>query len=79
MLEMGADDSVKAWLNNQLVYERWQQNSAAPRQHRANIRLKQGWNDLLLKAVDYEGGWIVACRVRAADGTALDGLRVEAE
>jgi hypothetical protein len=78
-LEMGADDAVKAWLNGKLVYEKWTQNSAAPRQHRAEVRLKQGWNDLLLKAVDFEGGWVVACRVRARNGIAIDGLKVEAK
>ena len=78
-LEMGCDDAVKAWLNGKLVYNNWTVNSAAPRQHRAEVHLQQGWNDLLLKAVDFEGGWVVACRVRARNGIAIDGLKVEAK
>ncbi len=34
---------------------------------------------LELKVIDNEGGWGFACRVRNRDGSALDGLRIEAK
>lgn len=79
LLELGCDDAIKAWLNGQLVYDQWTVHAAAPRQHHAEISLKQGWNDLMLKVVDLTGGWIAACRVRTRDGQAIDGLKVSAE
>ena len=42
------------------------------------MRLAEGWNELMLKVVDQRGGWVAACRIRKPDGTALEGLKVEA-
>ena len=79
VLEMGCDDAIKAWVNGKLVYDEWTEHAAAPRQHRAEVHLKQGWNDVMLKVVDASGGWVAACRVRAPNGLAIDGLKVEAK
>jgi HEAT repeat protein len=79
LLEMGSDDAVKAWLNGKLVFDQWTENSAAPRQHRVPVKLAQGWNELMLKVVDQHGGWVAACRIRKPDGTALEGLKVQAQ
>ena len=79
MLEMGSDDAIKAWLNGRIVFDKWTVQGAAPRQHRVPVSLREGWNALMLKVVDYEGGWVAACRVRALDGSALEGLKVSAE
>ncbi len=78
-LEMGSDDAVKAWLNDELVFSRWSEQGCAPRQHLARVRLREGWNVLLLKAVDFEGGWEVGCRLRSPNGEELDGLKYSAE
>ncbi len=78
LLEMGSDDGVKAWVNGQVVFDGWNEGSAAPRQKRIKVRLAKGWNELMLKVVDQQGGWVAACRVRKPDGTALEGLKVEA-
>ncbi|MHB9079752.1 MAG: HEAT repeat domain-containing protein, partial [Pirellulaceae bacterium] len=77
LLEYGCDDAVKAWLNGEVIAQEWTVHGAAPRQHRADMHLKKGWNDLLLKVVDVEGGWVVGCRLRSRDGTAIEGLKVE--
>lgn len=77
-LEMGSDDGIKAWLNGQLLYDQWGEGSASPRQKLVKAKLQQGWNDLMLKVVDQQGGWVGACRIRKPDGTALTGLKYEA-
>jgi HEAT repeat protein len=77
-LEMGSDDAIKAWLNGKLVHANYQSRGVSPRQDLVKVRLRKGWNELLLKVVDHEGGWGFCCRVRKADGTALDGLKFEA-
>jgi hypothetical protein len=76
LLEMGCDDAVKTWLNGQLVFDEWSEGGVAPRQKRVPVTLVQGWNDLMLKVVDQQGGWGFACRFRKPDGTALEGLKI---
>jgi hypothetical protein len=78
-LEMGSDDGIKAWLNGKLLYDRWGEGGASPRQKLVKARLVKGWNDLMLKVVDQQGGWVGACRIRQPDGTALEGLKYKAE
>ena len=77
-LELGSDDAIRAWLGGKLVHSNYTQRGMTPRQDIAKIGLKEGWNELMLKVVDHEGGWSFCCRVRAADGSALEGLRFEA-
>jgi hypothetical protein len=79
LLELGSDDGIKAWLNGKLVFDRWSEHGAAPRQERVPVKLARGWNELMLKVVDQQGGWVGACRVRKPDGQALDGLKIEAQ
>ena len=77
LLELGSDDGVKAWLNGRLVFDQWNEGGIAPRQKRIPVKLAKGWNDVMLKVVDQQGGWAFCCRIRQPDGTALEGLRVE--
>jgi len=77
-LEMGADDAIRAWLNGQMVYDEYSGGGVTPRQKRVKIKLAKGWNQLMLKVVDHEGGWGFCCRIRKPDGTALKGLKIQA-
>jgi hypothetical protein len=77
LLELGSDDGVKAWLNGRLVFDHWNEGGIAPRQKRIPVKLAKGWNDVMLKVVDQQGGWAFCCRIRQLDGTALEGMRVE--
>ena len=76
-LELGSDDAVKAWLNGEQVHASYQHRGLAPRQDSAAVQLEEGWNDLMLKVVDHEGGWNFCCRLRKPDGSALDDLKFE--
>ena len=78
-LELGSDDAIKAWLNGTLVHANYVQRGMGPAQDQAKAQLRKGWNELLLKVVDHEGGWSAACRIRKPDGSALDGLKIEAK
>jgi hypothetical protein len=78
-LELGSDDSIKVWLNDKLVHSNYANRGMSPRQDLVSVKLEEGWNRLLLKVVDNEGGWAFCCRVRKQDGTALEGLKVEAK
>jgi HEAT repeat protein len=78
-LELGSDDSIKVWLNGKLVHANYANRGMSPRQDLVNVKLRKGANELLLKVVDNEGGWAFCCRVRKPDGSAVEGLKVEAK
>jgi hypothetical protein len=78
-LELGSDDAIKAWLNDKLIHSNYTIRGLSPRQDIVDIKLREGWNKLMLKVVDHEGGWAFCCRLRKTDGSALEGLKVEAK
>ncbi|MGE5295391.1 MAG: HEAT repeat domain-containing protein [Solirubrobacterales bacterium] len=76
-LEIGSDDGVKVWLNGQIVH---QNNAVRPvqlGQDKVDVTLKEGANVLLVKLIQDAGQWAMAVRVRAPDGSKLEGLKVE--
>lgn len=78
-LELGSDDAIKVWLNGKLVHSNYANRGMSPRQDLVDVKLRHGWNELMLKVVDHEGGWTFCCRVRKPDGSSLEGLKVEAK
>lgn len=78
-LELGSDDAVKAWLNGRQVHANYLHRGLQPRQDLVAVKLRSGWNELMLKVVNHSGGWNFCCRVRRPDGTALGDLKVEAK
>lgn len=76
-IELGSDDAVKAWINNELVHSQHTRRGLVARDDIVEVQLKQGWNEILLKAVDHGGSWMVCCRLRKPDGTALEGIEVK--
>jgi hypothetical protein len=78
-LELTSDDGIKVWLNGAVVHNKYVNRGMEPRQDIVKAKLKEGWNDLMLKIVNRDGGWGLACRIRKPDGSALDGLKIEAQ
>jgi HEAT repeat protein len=78
-LELGSDDAIKVWLNGKLAHAKYTHRGNAPRQDIAKAKLQKGWNLLMAKVVDHEGGWEFCCRIRKADGSAIDNLKIEAK
>lgn len=78
-LEMGSDDALKVWLNGEMVQDKYRTRGLEPRQDVVDVNLKKGWNDLMLKVVDHQGGWSFCCRLRDRNGSAIGGLKIEAE
>jgi len=78
-LEIGSDDGCKAWLNGQVVLDKDVPRSLNINEDKVPVKLKKGRNDLLLQITQGGGGWEACCRVRAADGSKLEGLRYAAE
>ena len=79
LMELGSDDGIKVWLNDQLVHARNVNRSLTPDEDKVKVTLKRGWNRLLLKVTQGSGEWAVCVRLRGLDGKKLKGLKVQAK
>lgn len=77
LFEAGADDAIKVWVNGDLCYQHWRTGGPDVRSMKAEIRLKEGWNGLLVKVVDHDGGWEFGGRIRQRNGLELEGLKYQ--
>ena len=66
-LLLGADDAHQLWVNGDLVSMRQGRNISVADDLEVPVRLREGWNRVLLKVADLDGGW--AFHLRAADPT----------
>ncbi len=64
-LLLGSDDGVRLWVNDELVHSNPAYRGAYPDQDRVYVRLKKGWNKVLIKILQGAGGW--GFYFRAAD------------
>jgi len=76
VLELGSDDGIKVWLNGQVVHANNAVRPCSPGQDKANVKLKQGANTLLIKVTQGGGEWSACCRAVAPGGKPLDGVTV---
>ena len=78
-LEMGSDDHIKAWLNDEKIHESFSNRSLEPRQSIIPVTLSKGWNLIILKVVNTSGPWGLCCQIRDRDGNPVDGLKIESK
>lgn len=71
VLLLGADDAHVLWVNGQRVSERVGRHISVADDVELRVRLRAGWNRVLIKVADLDGGW--AFQIRVADSTG--GLR----
>jgi hypothetical protein len=64
-LLLGADDAHALWVNGERVSERQGRHIALADDVAVPVQLRAGWNRVLLKVADLDGGW--AFMLRAAD------------
>jgi len=67
-LLIGADDAHALWLNGESVSTRQGRHIAQPDDVAVNVRLRAGWNRVLLKVADLDGGWAFQMRVADPEG-----------
>jgi hypothetical protein len=65
VLLLGADDAHQLWFNGDLVSSRQGRNISVVDDLEVPVHLQAGWNLVLLKVADLDGGW--AFQLRAAD------------
>src|SRR5437867_1553551 len=64
-LLLGADDGHVLWVNGKRVSERQGRHTSEPDDVAIPVRLRVGWNRVLVKVANLDGGW--AFQLRAAD------------
>lgn len=75
LLEMGSDDGLKVYLNGKVVYEKNVIRGFKFGEDRVVVTLEQGWNELMLKVTQGNGGWAAAARVLADDAKPLKDVK----
>jgi hypothetical protein len=63
VLRCGSDDGIRIWLNGELVHSREIGRAYRPGDDEVAIRLRAGWNYLLVKVSNYQGMWGFGVRV----------------
>src|SRR5207237_1153612 len=77
VLLLGSHDGIQVRLNGEKVFERHVHRDAAPGQDSLPVRLKQGWNALLLKVEQSSGEWGFYAELTDRSGGSIDGLRFD--
>jgi hypothetical protein len=54
---LGSDDGVRLWLNDELVHSNPAYRGAYADQDKVAVKLKKGWNKVLVKVLQGGGGW----------------------
>jgi HEAT repeat protein len=79
LLELGSDDGIKVWLNGEVIHANNVPRGCDRAQDKVTTTLNQGWNELLLKITNIGGAWAGCARVRAPDGSHVEGLKFDAQ
>ncbi len=73
-LKIGSDDSIKLWINGELVYAHNTVRGLAPGQHQAQARLSAGWNHVLVKLPQHTAGCGFWIEIALSEGAPVRGL-----
>lgn len=68
-LLINSDDGVKVWLNGEVVHANNVSRGLGTPPDRVKIKLKPGWNQLLLKVTQNNAGWGFCVRLTNPDGS----------
>jgi hypothetical protein len=76
-LLLGSDDGVRVWVNGELVHTNPVYRAAEPDLDRVSVRLKKGWNKVLVKDLQGAGGWGFYARFADPEGVLRYALKPE--
>ena len=74
-LELGSNDGIKAWFNGELVHENDVSRTVSAGDDIVEVKLKKGWNKLMLKIRQLGGSWGACARIRNLDGSKIENLK----
>jgi hypothetical protein len=67
ILGVGSSDSIKVWLNGELVHEKWTSRDVEIDDDYVEVAFKPGMNQLVLKIQNRGGRWGFCCQLRGDD------------
>lgn len=70
-VRIGSDEGFKLWVNGALVINRDIHRTLGFDQDAAGARLRKGWNRILIKVAERDGGWGFRLRLTKPDGSPL--------
>jgi len=73
----GSDDSIKIWLNGQIVHSNRKDRACKADEDKKDVTLNDGWNDLMVKIGQGGGEWGFCLRFRTRDGKKVSGLTAD--
>lgn len=73
-IRLGSDDGNAVWVNGQSVYANNSFRGYIEDQDTAPISLKAGWNNLLVKISQKDGGWGFSARICDSAGNSIPGV-----
>jgi hypothetical protein len=76
-LLFGADDAHALWVNGERISERQGRHISRPDQLEVTTPVNAGWNRILLKVADLDGGWAFQMRVADPDGVHRWSARID--
>ena len=77
MLEIGADDACKVWVNQKPVHAHQNPRGAKAGDHRSRIFLTAGINEILVKVANSTGGWGFFFELTEPEGRGpLPGIKI---
>lgn len=74
-LRLGSDEAVAVWVNRAEVLRADVRRPYRPDQQAVGVRLKAGWNEVLVLVADQTGDWRLRLRVSAPEGGLAPGVR----
>lgn len=74
-LRVGSDESLKVWLNGQLLLAHDRQRPLSHDQSVSHAMLRKGWNAILVKVGEQTGSWGFRARLTKPEGGPLEGLQ----
>ena len=79
LMLLGTDDGVKVWLDGEEVHRLLKARSAVKWDDQVPVKLKKGWNTVLIKVEEQIGGWCFYFDLVKPDHTALTDLKYSTE
>lgn len=77
-MEVGSNDHVKVWLNGEVTHVSRLRTGQDFGEEEAKVKLREGWNEVILKATQRTGDSDVSLRFRSSRGRRLKGLKAAA-
>ena len=73
-LYYGSDDKSKVFVNGKLLHTNWKDRAVKVDEDKVAIRLREGWNRILIKVFQGSGEWGLAVRIADARKKPIEGL-----